>query len=363
MTRSIAALIIFLAGIALCRSGYVSMFEQDALLENASLGEVVGHSVKVDMDRWNANKQNCVAVETRIRSDAGESASRRFFAKAENAWEFCLKHPEGSRVDASALGNGDEANPSSRQVLGGLGMILLGGLAAIVGLALPKAGDSFASRFGGAAFGFVFLVGGISAATFLWGEVIEHALATWWTPVSCEVLDTRMVSAGKHGSQKQFAYRYSLNGVSYESAGKAFPLTRIHSQPVECRVHPEAPWRSRLTWGFRPALLIALFPVPFLTIGILALTTLLFPSAGRRIESTKPKTKYWREFESRAIAVALIGSIAAMFLGVLCELWMDGTPVRWVWTALLLLFGILVVIPNAKRRAATKSTIRNRKKG
>ena len=362
MTRSIAALIIFLAGIALCRSGYVRMFEPDALIQHADIGEIVAYFVALDMKRWDDSKRNCVVVETRIRSDAGDSASRRFFADATNAWKFCLQHPAGERVDVSALGNGDERNTTTKRVLGGLGMIFLGGLAAIVGLALPPTGDTFASRFTGAAFGFVFLAGGISAASALWGGTVEHAMANWWTPVSCEVLDTRMVSTGKRTSQKEFAYRYSFKGVSYESVGKEFPLTSKESRPVECRVHPEAPWRSRLTWGFRPALLVALFPVPFLTIGIVILTTVLFPSTVRWIERTDPKTKFLREFTLRSIAVALVGSFAGMFLGVLLELWMDGTPIKWVWTALMILFAILVLVPNAKRRAATKSAILKRKK-
>ena len=355
MTRSIAALIIFLAGIALCRSGYVSMYEPVVLIENAGLGEIVAHSVALDMKRWDDRTRNCMVVETRIRSDAGESVTRRFFAAPANAWKFCLQHPAGERVDVSALGNGDEWNPTTKRVLGGLGMIFLGGLAAIVGLALPPTGDTFASRFGGAAVGFVFLAGGISVASALWGGAVEHALARWWTPVSCEVLDTRLVSAGKHSSQKEFAYRYSFKGVSYESVGKEFPLTSMDSRPVECRVHPEAPWRSRLTWGFRPALLIVLFPVPFLTIGILFVAQVLFPSAARWIKGTDPKTRFWREFTSYSIAVAFVGSIAGMFLGVLLKLWMDGNPFKWVWTAMIFLFAILVFVPNAKRRAATKS--------
>lgn len=147
MTRPIAALLIFLGGIALCRSGYLRLHERSDSPENSGVGEIVAHAVALDLARWNGGKQYSIAVETRVRSGAGESASRRFFETAAGAWEFTLNHPEGERVDVSKLGNGDDVASTGKLVFGGIGMILCGGLVGVLGLALATKGESFAVTF------------------------------------------------------------------------------------------------------------------------------------------------------------------------------------------------------------------------
>jgi hypothetical protein len=159
-------------------------------------------------------------------------------------------------------------------------------------------------------FGIFTLVGGILGYFFVGRPLQTYFAAKNWPETPCEIVTSQVVqhSSGKGGSTYSIdiAYRYEVRGrelssTTYSitslsgssSAGRSSKERVVARYPVGmktvCYVNPEDPTDTLLNRDLSPWLLLGLIPGIFLSVGLVGLGRVIWPSLQRmRERSTMP---------------------------------------------------------------------------
>jgi hypothetical protein len=131
---------------------------------------------------------------------------------------------------------------------------------------------------------------------------------------------------------------YTFNGAKYEAVvGNTLPFSVDYPVRRECRVNPARPWEVERSWGWRPGLVVALFPVPFLVAGVAGLAFISIPPLRRSLEVTGSSSR-WSNVVAAGVGFGFVGSIVGLFVGLCGEMWMADEPVKWFLTVFLIPF-------------------------
>ncbi|MEQ1748584.1 MAG: hypothetical protein ABL974_04135, partial [Prosthecobacter sp.] len=319
---------------------------------------VVGHEMTVDRKRWDEREQEAVRVDTRLELEPRgrrELVAARFFKDSAAAWKFMLANPSGKTVSCLVSPAGDvvawDQFWSSPQVWAMLigSMLLILGLWQLVRWPKVRVRDDAKPVL----FCSIFLLAGILGASLMWPALVTRVRAAGWDMVPCKSVERRSVSSGK-SSTTQFSFRYTYQGKDYLAVKtiNAFDESRCGTAPSLCRVNPEVPWRVELSWGWRPGLGVALFPFPFLAVGIFALIIPFSPRVQRMIgEARKDQTgnrfhlpaDRMTDIGGWLFAFVFAGSIVGVFVSVCAEMWIANHDHKWFLTIFLIPFVLAVL--------------------
>jgi hypothetical protein len=199
----------------------------------------------------------------------------------------------------------------------------------------------------------IFLLGGIGAALGMWPATVTRVRAAGWDLVPCKSVERRSIASDK-SSTTQFSFRYTYQGKDYLAVKtlNTFDESSCGTVPSLCRVNPEVPWRVELSWGWRPGLGVALFPFPFLAVGIFALI-IPFSHRVQRMIHEAQKDQAGNRFQipadrmtdigGRLFALVFAGSIVGVFVSVCAEMWIANHDHKWWLTIFLIPFVIAVL--------------------
>ena len=189
----------------------------------------------------------------------------------------------------------------------------------------------------------LFFIAGVFMASQFWPAVVQHVSAAEWDLVPCQVAARRSFRSGK-STTREFLVRYTAEGKAREAVlnGSFFGLGVENQSARQCRVNPEKPWQITLSWGWRPGLGVALFPVPFIAVGFLGLSMLFSPQLRHPAQSgqtvkTLPRTR-WSEPAGLGLVLVFVGSIVGVFVSFCAEMWLEAHEARWFLTLFLIPF-------------------------
>lgn len=345
-------------GILIARSGYQDWQGDPVCHYHPAFCTVIDHAVALDEKRWKGNLREALRVDTQAMLNSGrrrELTVQEFFSKDDSAWKFIDANPNGTekRCLVSESGNvavWDDSGPSRPMVV-----IIIGSLIFATSLAWPfylhrvRVNPVWIISL----FCSVFFLAGIAAASGIWPEIITHIQASRWELTPYVSLGTRTFRSGKSTHHEQ-ALQYDFQGKTYVTVkgDNSFPLGTSHDSNRVCRVNPAQPRQVALSWGWRPGLGVALFPVPFLAVGLLAVFISFSPTLQRQIKegnrldsrrrnhaSLSPKEQLW----GTAFVLIFIGSIVGVFVSCCAQMWMDAHPEKWIFTIFLIPFVIWVL--------------------
>lgn len=312
-------------------------------------GIVSLHELVLDQNRWNERVPLPLRVDTQVRLEAGSSCvAREFFGNSDSARSFMDAKPPGSQAALMISSDQHEARWRSLWPHRGLGLVAFGVLLVLFALhrLLDLPWPTIQPELAGVLFCAAFLVAGLVAASKMWPAAVRRIQAAHWEPVVFELLGTRTVPSGKH-SRTEHAIRYSFGDATFVTVQSPGGMSFDSGQDLrrECRVDPARPWQVEIAWGWTPGLGVVLFPVPFLTVGVLAL---IIPFSSRlrkiiRVGSSNPRGEQFAPHDTSGIgpslfALIFVGSIVGVF-GSLCgEMWIHDQPMKWFLTLFLLPF-------------------------
>jgi hypothetical protein len=323
---------------------------------------VVGHEMTVDRKRWDKREQEAVRVDTRLELEPRghrELVAARFFKDSAAAWKFMLANPSGKNVSClvSPAGNAvawDQfwSSPQVWATLIGSGLLIFG-LWQLVRWPRFRVSDDGK----GILFCSIFLLGGIGAALGMWPATVTRVRAAGWDLVPCKSVERRSIASDK-SSTTQFSFRYTYQGKDYLAVKtlNTFDESSCGTVPSLCRVNPEVPWRVELSWGWRPGLGIALFPFPFLAIGVFAFIIPLSSRMQRLIKQTRDSetgssfhipADHMTEIGGRLFALVFAGSIVGVLVSFCAEMWIANHDHKW-WLTIFLIPFVIVVLFLAK---------------
>lgn len=317
---------------------------------------VLDHEVRLNQQRWDDEVPRAVELQTRVTVESGNASGRReafvqsFFSNSETAWKSAFSHPEGTVVSclvAPDLKQGvfDSFTPSGDMVTVIIGSVLL-----IVGivLLLPLRPPPWGQPAIATSVLLLFFIAGVFMASQFWPAVVQHVAAADWDLVPCEVAAHRSFRSGKT-TTRELLVRYTANGKQREAVlnGEFFGLGVESHSVRRCRVNPEKPWQLTLSWGWRPGLGVALFPVPFIAVGFLGLS-IPFSTSRRRQTKARPTVKglprkRWSETAGLGLALVFVGSIVGVFASFCAEMWLQAHEARWFLTLFLIPFVVWVL--------------------
>jgi hypothetical protein len=287
-------------------------------------GIVNVHELVLDQTRWDERTPLPLRVDTQVRLEAGSSCvAHEFFGNSESARSFVEAYPPGSIAKLVVSPDQHEARWRSLWPHHGLGLVVFGVLLVLFALhrLLDLSWPTIQPELVGILFCSAFLVAGFIAASKMWPAAVRRIQAAHWEPVVFELLGTRTVPSGKH-SRTEHAIRYSFGDATFVTVQSSGGMSFDSDQDLrrECRVDPAKPWRVELAWGWTPGLGVVLFPVPFLTVGVLAL---IIPLSGRlrkiiRVGSSNPRGEQFAPNDTSGVgpslfALMFVGSIVGVF--------------------------------------------------
>ncbi len=323
---------------------------------------VVGHEMVIDQTRWIEREQEAVRVDTRLQlahQGRAESVAAGFFKDTVAAWKFMLANPSGKSVSCLVSPLGKEvvwdqfwSSPPVWAISIG-SVFLMSGLWQLVRWPRFRVSDDTKPLL----FCSIFLLAGILAASLMWPAAVTHMRAAGWDLVPCHSVERRSVAAPR-SYDTQFSFRYTYHGKDYLAVkmANAFDEWSCGPKPSACRVNPEVPWRAELSWGWRPGLGIALFPLPFLAVGIFAFI-IPFSSRMQRLIAEARENQPGSQFHipadrmtdigGRLFAFVFAGSIVGVFVSVCGEMWIADHERKW-WLTIFLIPFVFAVLFLAK---------------
>lgn len=337
MRHPIITILLILVGTGLFGGGYYfSKSKADAVagMEPVS-GVVLSHEFSVDGARWKGRETKAMRLETKIQGQSTGSFGilTEYFGDSASAYEWMADHPVGATIECLSQPNGTGFAWPSRWFSGPrIAMILGVALVSLGGLWLWKFPQWQIPQEAWVVSVFaVFAVAGGLTAWAIWPGVKKQIQAATWGLVPYEQVEERSRGRGRGRSNRQSVLRYQYEGKSY------LVLIRSHEprffdvpqHPTHCMVNPAEPWICARSWGWRPAVGMALFPVPFIGVGCLGLL-LLVP--GWRKHSKKSKQRKGKpsvlvkKLEGIAIHgyfLLLFGSFVGFFVAACGELWLQ----------------------------------------
>lgn len=312
---------------------------------------VLDHEVRLNRQRWDDDVPRAVELVTRVAVESGNGSAAReafvqsFFSSSELAWKSALSRPVGTSVSclvAPDLKQGvfDSFTPSGDMLTVIIGsVILLAGIVLLLPLRPPPWGQPVLVT----SVLLLFFIAGVFMASHFWPAVAQHVKAADWDLVPCKVAAHRSIRSGK-STTREFLVRYTAGGRQREAVlnGAFFGCGVENRSARQCRVNPEKPWQITLSWGWRPGLGVALFPVPFIAVGFLGLsipfaTPLRRQTKARRNIKSMPR-KRWSEPAGLGLALVFVGSIVGVFVSLCAEMWLEAHAARWFLTLFLIPF-------------------------
>lgn len=351
MKRILLSLALLTAGAFLAASGHGHWSADPVRSYQPSKGIVLDHEVKVNRQRWVEDVPKAMELTTRIEfsHDAGRERTtavvREFFARGDSAWKLSSTEPVGSQVACLIAPGTQEGIRDSWEPSGPMLAMIVGGVLMLmgVGMHLPFRPVGWGGPVLVIAALLAFFIGGVVTASQMWPAVIQHVRATGWDTLPCQVISHRSYRSGKSNTH-ELLVRYTAAGQQRETAlnGALFGLGVENKDARQCRVNPSNPWQVTLSWGWRPGLGVALFPVPFLTVGLLGL---FIPFSALLQQQIKAKQKWerlslgrWGEVIGQGFALLFVGSIVGVFLSLCAEMWLQAHEARWFLTLFLIPF-------------------------
>lgn len=349
MRLPIIILLLVIAGAGLVGGGYYfSGTDSNAASERVS-GIVEAHDFSVDAARWGNSRKSALRLETNIRLDSNGSAGRivEYFGESAPAYEFMNDHPVGSAIECLSVQHGNGlawpkhwlSGPRFAMILGSV-LIALGGIWfwKFPRWQLPP--EAWALGFLG-----VFAVAGCLTAGLIWPGVKKQVQAASWDLVPYEKVTERYRRSNRRAVE-EIMLRYQYGGKTYivMTRSNETPFSDVPQNATHCRVNPVKPWIFARSWGWRPAVGMALFPIPFLTVGSLGLLWLV-PMGKRKSRKSKRRAGNQPSQRDKVEAIAaygffllFIGSMVGMFASACGELWLQQKDGRLFVTIFLLPF-------------------------
>jgi hypothetical protein len=312
---------------------------------------VLGHEVRLNQQRWDDDVPLAVELVTRVNVEPSDDASRSeaivqsFFSNSDQAWKSALSRPEGTVVSclvAPDLKQGvfDGFTPSADMLTVIIGSVLL-----LIGITrlLPMRPPSWAQSAVVMGVLLLFFSAGVFMASQFWPAVVQHVQAADWDLVPCEVAAHRSFRSRK-STTREFLVRYTAGGRQREAVlnGAFFGMGTENDAARQCRVNPEKPWQITLRWGWRPGLGVALFPVPFIAVGLLGLLMPFSQQMRHQAQSgqtikTLPRSR-WGDSAGLGLVLVFVGSIVGVFVSFCAEMWLEAHEARWFLTLFLIPF-------------------------
>lgn len=351
MKHVVLSLILIAMGSTLAITGHRQWSADPERGYKAVKARVLGHEVRLNQQRWDDDVPRAVELVTHVIIESGDAPSRSeafvqsFFSNSDQAWESALSKPVGTSAAclvAPDLKQGvfDGLTPSGDMLTVIIGSVLL--LVGIV-LLLPLRPPSWAQPAVAMGVLLLFFIAGVFMASQFWPAVVQHVSAAEWDLVPCQVAARRSFRSGK-STTREFLVRYTAEGKAREAVlnGSFFGLGVENQSARQCRVNPEKPWQITLSWGWRPGLGVALFPVPFIAVGFLGLSMLFSPQLRHPAQSgqtvkTLPRTR-WSEPAGLGLVLVFVGSIVGVFVSFCAEMWLEAHEARWFLTLFLIPF-------------------------
>ena len=351
MKRILLSIVLLTLGALFAFSGHHHWSTDPVRSYQPAKGIVLDHEVKVNRQRWTDDVPKAMELATRVKfsHDAGRERTtavvREFFTHGDSAWKLASTEPVGSQVDCLIAPGTQEGIRDSWEPSGPMLAMVVGGVLMLiaVGMHLPLR----PVRWGGHALVIAallaFFIGGVVTASQMWPAVIQHVRATGWDLTPCQVISHRSYRSGKSNTH-ELLVRYTAAGQQRETVlnGAFFGLGVENKDARQCRVNPSNPWQVTLSWGWRPGLGVALFPVPFLTVGLLGLFIPFSALLQQQIKSKQTWEKLslgrWGEVIGQGFALLFVGSIVGVFLSLCAEMWLQAHEARWFLTLFLIPF-------------------------
>lgn len=351
MKRILLSIVLLTLGALFASSGHHHWSEDPVRSYLPSKGIVLDHEVKVNRQRWVEDVPKAMELTTRIEfpPDAGRERTtavvREFFTHGDSAWKLASTEPVGSQVACLIAPGTQEGIRDSWEPSGPMLAMVVGGVLMLmaVGMHLPFRPVGWGGHALVIAVLLAFFIGGVVTASQMWPTVIQHVRATGWDLLSCQVISHRSYRSGKSNTH-ELLVRYTAAGQQRETVlnGAFFGLGVENKDARQCRVNPSKPWQVTLSWGWRPGLGVALFPVPFLMIGLLGLFIPFSALLQRQIKSKQTwkllRMEPWQDAISQGFVLLFIGSIVGVFVSLCAEMWLQGEGGSWFFTLLLIPF-------------------------
>jgi hypothetical protein len=358
-TKTIFALFAIALGVFVVYSGFQNWRNDETRHYVLREAEVVDQRISIDWQRWKDLERESMEVETRVQLlDATHARHaplvlREYFSHGEKAWEFVHAESPGSMIKCLVSEDMKTAVRNGANLPGAMAVLIIGGFIVLAGIGLhvPVSLSIMTQRRMGLVVLPLFPAAGILVACFLWPEAIARTGAAKWAPVTYQKLGERSVSAGKT-SETQVALRSSIGGKTFETvlAGDSFVDTiQGTAKAGECRVNPARPWQVTLRWGWRPGLFaMILFPVPFLSVGLLFLGAFFSPYLRhqfgvQRSSSATVRQGPREEAFGMGFALLFMGSLVGTFVSLCVELWVHDDGMKWPLTIFLIPFVSMVL--------------------
>lgn len=315
-------------------------------------GTVLDHQVTLNKQRWQSDELEAMELATSVRlPDHGSVAQepvviREYVSLGKDAWDLAASAPSGAVVPFLISPDRKNGMRSAHVSHGPVVAMIIGMVIMLMALAiqLPVWSGAHRASVIASLFCLAFLVGGVVSAWSMWPDVVDHVRAASWDLTPCETLGRRRVGSGK-STRHELAVRYTVGDRTYENVlgNPSFGLQERIQNARFCRVNPAQPWQVALSWGWRPGLGVALFPVPFLCVGLLGLA-IPFSSVLRtqiKVGDSHAPPPAWRDWErvSGSLLVLLfVGSIVGVFVSLCAEMWIHKDVMRWILTPFLVPF-------------------------
>lgn len=317
-------------------------------------GAVLDHEVRVNRLRWEDEVPRAVEVRTRVAvrledgSSAGEAVVQSFFSNTDQAWKLAFSKPAGTQVSCLVAADLRHGVFASLAPSGDMVTVIIGSIILLigVGLLLPFHPPAWVQPAFVSGILSLFFIAGVFMASQFWPAVVQHVKAATWDLVPCQVAAHRSFRSGK-STTHELLLRYTAEGRPREAVlnGSFFGLGVENRSARQCRVNPEKPWQVTLSWGWRPGLFVALFPVPFIAVGVLGLFSSGFQRripTGRRPQ-IQPHGR-WGESAGQGFALVFVGSIIGVFASICAEMWLQEHGARWIFSLILLPFVVWLVM-------------------
>jgi hypothetical protein len=354
MKRVFISLLLLVLGAFLTASGYKHWSADPVRGYLPMEGVVLDHHVLLNRQRWEEDVPKAMEVETRVgfldKSNPpyglqGAVVIHDYFARGESAWDFANSEPLERKVKCLVSPNREHGIRDGIAPSGPMMAMIVGSLIMLAGIVmhLPLRPPSWGHSAVVVAALLAFFIGGVVMSSQMWPVVIKHVKAADWDLVPCQIVSHRSYRSGK-STTHELLVRYSAAGGQHETVlnGAFFDLGGESRSAKQCRVNPSKPWQVTLSWGWRPGLGVALFPVPFLTVGLLGLfipfSTLLQQQIKSKQTWEKLSLGRWGEVVGQGFALLFVGSIVGVFLSLCAEMWLQAHEARWFLTLFLIPF-------------------------
>ena len=339
----ILPVLIALAGAGLFLTGYfLRKIDASIDFEPAS-GVVLAHEMKVDLARWESKNRQALALETKVRLNfrtSPEATIVKYFADSEPAYQLITAHPVGTTVELLAASTRTSFVWPREWISGqniamtfGIGLLAVSGcwMWKFPSWLFPSSTWVFGT-FGG--FGLV----GCMAAWGIWPGMIHQVQGARWELTPYELIAERRT--GRKGRNVQKVIQYQFYGVTYLAKlnHDSNLFLDVPQSPTPCMVNPSEPWICVRSWGWRPVVGMALFPVPFLTMGCLGLSLLLGKQAKKRKRQSSVRTGSLEAIMARGFVLTFVGSLVGFFACACAELWLQQRAGRQFATIFLVPF-------------------------